>query len=211
MAIHNEIRRGTLSAALTRAVAAMRGGGGLERFGETLTPTIDLWGLPEWAYLRQETLGVVMRVAIAGANNSAVALANPLTSRSLVVVEEVTVLPTAQLTIDLYSATDSTAALPSSQLAWRRDQRQANDDGTSAFLTTRTIARYSDGTIAVIPPDWNVVLERIVCPVTGGRSVTCVPHVLAPGRMLVVYHPTAANALTVNFKFRERANIDDER
>lgn len=189
----------------------MRGGGGLERFGETLTPVIDLWSLPEWSYLRAETLGQVMRVAASGANNSAVALANPLTSRSLVVIEEITIIPTAQLTIDLYSATDATTALPSSQATFRRDERQANDDGTSQFLTARSVCRYADGTIAAIPPDWNVVLERVVCPATGGRAIVSVPRILAPGRMFVVYHPTAANALTVNFKFRERSNIDDER
>lgn len=30
------------------------GEGGVERYGETLTPVLDVWSLPEWRYLRNE-------------------------------------------------------------------------------------------------------------------------------------------------------------
>jgi len=52
---HNELRRGDLSRALKNLLADSRGGG-LERYGETLTPVIDMWSRPEFALLRGEAL-----------------------------------------------------------------------------------------------------------------------------------------------------------
>lgn len=212
---HNELRRGQLSVALTRALQDARGSGGLERYGETLTPNIDLWSLPEWAYLRGEVLGAQYRFVAAGANNGAAAICNPLTSRSLVVVEAVNVWTAGQDTVSLYLGTDSAVVLNLSQLCARRDNRPAQDDGTApGALMCRTLIRYADGTIAAIPPDWNVELERQVAAAAGGNvpaDFRCLPIVLAPGRMLIVYNLDVASAMNVNFKFRERSNIDDER
>lgn len=54
--IHNELRKGTLSRALKSLVGDDQAEGGLERYGETLTPTIDLWSptQSEWALPRGE-------------------------------------------------------------------------------------------------------------------------------------------------------------
>lgn len=212
--IHNELRRGTLSVALTKALGDARGAGGIERYGETLTPVVDLWSLPEWAYLRTEVLGAQSRIVAAGANNGAIAICNPVGNRSLVVVEDISYwVAAATSAVALYLATDSNAVLTSSQLCSRRDNRPALDDGTAPLtLVTRTLLRYADGTIAAIPPDWNLELERITAlAAMGVASFRSLPIVLAPGRMLVVYDVTAAQGFIANFKFRERSNIDDER
>lgn len=211
--VHNELQRGTLSAAVTRALGSMRGGGGLERFGETLQPVMDIWSLPEWAYLRTETLGAGTRVAAVGANNGAIALGNPLTSRSLVVIEAVRVLPvTAGFdTFDVYLATDSTVALTASQATQRRDERPADDAGGVTARNCRAVIRYSDGTIAAIPPDWGTAFERGVFSSTlEGRELLTPPVILPPGRMLVIYDVDTASSFSATFRFRERAYVQDE-
>lgn len=88
-AIHNELRRSQLSGALTRAVGASKGAVGIERFGETLTPVIDLWERPEWSYLRYEILlGCANNQAAVAAQQSYVALVNPITSGILVTLDQ---------------------------------------------------------------------------------------------------------------------------
>jgi len=207
--VHNALRGGSLSAALTRAVGEMRGASGLERYGETLQPTLDLWSQPEWAYLRGELLGAAFRaVAAAGAGTfAAVALCNPLTSRSIVVVEKIRVTGSSNGAFDLYMGTDSTALLGTSQLAFRRDNRPAAPDGTALTnLTTKSLLRYA--TIAAVAPDWNVAIERVSLANTEFIST---PIVLAPGRMVIVFDTDDDAGMTVSFAFRERSNIDSER
>jgi len=63
---------------------------GVERFGETLQPTIDLWALPEAAYLRGEALATAHVTAPAVvANYGAMRLRNPAASERMVVIEEI--------------------------------------------------------------------------------------------------------------------------
>lgn len=64
--IYNALTRANLSNALTRALGDTRAKGGLERYGETLTPGIDLWSRPEWALLRDEILFAAVASTPAG-------------------------------------------------------------------------------------------------------------------------------------------------
>lgn len=86
---HNEIRKGWLSEAVNRALGRTREGG-IERISETLDPVLNLWGMPEWAYLRGELLwsGQVTQVAVAG-EQSMLALTNPANSNLIVVIESI--------------------------------------------------------------------------------------------------------------------------
>lgn len=87
---HNELRRGEVSRALKNALGDTRQGG-LERYGETLTPAIDLWGRPEWAFLRDEHLwGFSQTVAAVVGEQGGVAVVNPAGSNRIVVVEGAT-------------------------------------------------------------------------------------------------------------------------
>lgn len=52
--VHNELNNGLLSKAVKNALGVNTGESGVERFGETLTPTMDPWERPEWGYLRSE-------------------------------------------------------------------------------------------------------------------------------------------------------------
>lgn len=67
--VHNAIDRATdLIRGYRRALGILSPDGGLERFGETLTPTIDLWSDPRWASLMGDKLqfGVATAAANAG-------------------------------------------------------------------------------------------------------------------------------------------------
>lgn len=84
--VHNELRRGPFSAALKAAVGDSRGGSGIERYGETLTPIIDLWRDPQHRFLRQEVEAFVAQdIPAGGAGTFAtIALVNPAGSSSLI-------------------------------------------------------------------------------------------------------------------------------
>lgn len=62
---------------------------GIERAGETLTPTMDLWALPEWALLRGETIfSRIWSVGAQAALFSSAEFVNPAGSGVLAVVLE---------------------------------------------------------------------------------------------------------------------------
>jgi hypothetical protein len=56
--IHNELRRGPWSRAATAILGDTREGSGIERLGESMTPSLDLWSpaRPDWAIYRGEQL-----------------------------------------------------------------------------------------------------------------------------------------------------------
>jgi len=86
--LHNAIKYGgQLLKGLAFAVGVDPQESGVERLGETLTPTIDPWTMPEWAYLRAERL-IASAFDIVGAAGTVpeVMLYNPQTSRRLLVV-----------------------------------------------------------------------------------------------------------------------------
>lgn len=86
--LHNQLFRGVWSEALKRALGITKQPGGLERFGETLTPTINMWERPEWAFLRTEQLWAkgTAQAAVVG-EFSGMGIANPAGSAKVVVVE----------------------------------------------------------------------------------------------------------------------------
>lgn len=58
MHIHNALHRtNALLQGINRALGNDRGGTGVERLSESLTPIMNPWQLPEWAFLRGELLG----------------------------------------------------------------------------------------------------------------------------------------------------------
>ncbi len=55
-AVHNELPASTLGKAIRAVLGVKEGDKTIERFGETLTPIIDLWGRPDFAKVREERL-----------------------------------------------------------------------------------------------------------------------------------------------------------
>lgn len=52
MELHNALTRGQLSAAMQRALGVSFDSAGIERYGETMQPVLDLWRQPEHSILR---------------------------------------------------------------------------------------------------------------------------------------------------------------
>lgn len=197
--IPNEIRKGTLSDCIVRALGITRTPSGVERFSETLGPVLNPWGMPEWAYLRQEKLCAVRRSAAAVAlNTSGVAICNT-TPGLIVVVEQIgTYSLSATWGHDLGLATDAliSAKLTNSQLGFIRDTRW-ND-----VLTGQAIIRYGD---ALVPPATRGPMETL----NGTANVpqyflSAVPIILHPGQGAVVLGGVVNQTVVVNFGWRER-------
>lgn len=111
--VHNALHHFTdLQAAYRKAVGeAAADFNGIERAGETLTPTLNMWERPEWAFLRREALiNAYHEQAAVALEVSFVGLRNPAGSGYLAVVQHVAfftgVLATIQLTQGVIIATD---------------------------------------------------------------------------------------------------------
>lgn len=86
--VHNELPRDFLGKALKNALGVNDAESVIERFSETLQPTINLFERPEWSILRGELLWVVTPTqAAVGAEFQQVGIRNPTGSGKLVVLE----------------------------------------------------------------------------------------------------------------------------
>lgn len=208
--VHNELRRGNLSAALTRALGVQKGDEGIERFGETMQPVIDLWSQPEFSFLRHELLMTVQfgNVAVAG-EFSAVALVNPVASNCLAVVEMVDYrTPTASggVTLRLASAAAVAATLTFTGKGTSRDFRSFASPVALGAGGGR-IEYYIGSDPAAI----GGILEDGNTPNTSDyRNFQTPPYILAPGQALVVQCGTVNNIILANARWRERAALPGE-
>lgn len=86
--VHNALDASLLGPAIRAAVGVRDGVSTVERFGETLQPTIDLYGRPEWSRPRGEDLwSMAIQVAAAAGLASMAYVVNPSTSGMLVCVQ----------------------------------------------------------------------------------------------------------------------------
>jgi len=199
--VHNAITRGDLSSALTRLLGISRGAEGLERLGETLTPVIDTWGLPEWAILRGEKLAAIRMAATAvAAEFGIIALGNPAGSNNLTVVEAVdTIAGAAAMSVFLEVVADTVVAATLGAAAFpiaARDRRfEAGQSGqTRSFVKFGTDPGNTFG----------ASIEQKFVPTTAYIAFQNLPVILRPGDDLIVVGQTVNNAFNANFKWRER-------
>lgn len=205
--VHNELRSvSQLQKAYQRAFGLDQEAG-VERLGETLTPILDLWSDPSWAYLRGEKLcaASLAFVAVAG-EISAIALFNPAGSQMLLTVDAVNYRPiAAALTAYLARAT------------------QAAIEGT---LTVTTVGEFARDT------RWPIASPGVECVgrVYGGSDPAAIgsliefaegaantvqpfrslPWVLSPGWGIVVQRAAISLDLTAHFYWRERRALPGE-
>jgi hypothetical protein len=101
--VHNQISRGDVTNAVQRALGITKPDtAGVERYGETLGPVLDIWRQPEWAFLRGERLqGFSASVGAIAAEFGYAALVNPAGSNVIVVVEAVMAFGTAFYQVEL--------------------------------------------------------------------------------------------------------------
>lgn len=193
--VHNQLLRGGLSAALRNALDAREGG--IERFGETLDPVIDLWRLPEWAFLRGERIcGAAVTVNAGAATEcSAVALRNPANSGMLAVVEYAIVSLTTAAGVQCQMASEAAvdAVLATDTVGVNLDTRFANQTNPVCFL--------SSGATPAIP-----IGVRFAFPTrpTYFDTPEVAGVVLSPGFCLVIQNPDDAAAIHVAYRWRER-------
>lgn len=204
--LHNELRRSKLSEALTHAVGASKGSVGIERFGETLTPIIDLWSLPEWAALRQERLGVIRASQAAVAVNFGfVCLVNPIVSGRLVTCEAITVATTVSGSIPLELATEAqvTAGLAAAAqtVGSTRDRRLGLQTATQT-ISGINVAQTLGGTV--------VEVATSTAGGAGGPFTVALPIVLPPGQAIVIAGRVVNELIQVNFRWRERQALPGE-
>lgn len=178
--IHNALRRGRLSKALSQVVGDTRSDGGLERYGETLQGIIDLWGEPEWAFSRQEKLWTFHLSAIAVvAEGSIVALTNPVGSGLLVVVEKITACngtAAGQVIIGMADRAALAATLTASTQTFTRDQRAPVQTPPEAWSG-------SDPTV----PFGGITYDMVISAAANQREpFISPPYIIVPGRGLLV-------------------------
>lgn len=207
--LHNQLYRGNWSEALKRALGASKSQGGIERYGETLTPVLDLWSLPEWCYLRSEWLWARRTVLGAtAAENSGVAIVNPTGSNLLVMVDTASAFnATANGSVVLGPTTEAVVAATYTQAGvTHRDTR--NYRGVNPDLPR--VQFWSGSNIGTILTT-SELMDQINSPTTSYSSFTCgVPYVLKPGFALVAEGAAVNQSIGVNYAGRARAALPGE-
>lgn len=208
MSVHNVLRRaGTLIAGVRRMVGGQEDTS-LERLGETLTPILNPWGLPEWAKLRGEDLYAVRTVqAAVVAEFSGIALTNPAGSGALIVVDNVQADGSAIvnglleiMAITAISGTYLTATTPASI----RDRRFRNVFSCKAQFLQGSDAGNTFGA--------QLEQQTFKALATAGQTTrfTNLPVILRPGDCLAVIGQTVNVGLTASWAWRERSALPGE-
>jgi len=197
---HNGLERaGALTSALKDALGATDAEGGLERFGETMTPVIDLWRQPEWALLRDELpWAFTLTQPAVAAEFSAVGIVNPVGSRKLLVVDMLCYRSLATQGINSGWATSAVilSTLASSQAVLTRDLR-ANPQVAAAL-----VAFGSDAAIGSIITQ---TLEAdSVAAAAANQLGHVTPVILPPGFGFAAVGTTVNSNIVVTMAGRER-------
>jgi hypothetical protein len=198
--VHNALGSGPLASALSRAVGDSVGPSGLERYGETLTPELDLWGQPEWAYLRREVLlGTrIFQAAVAGEFGGA-AVINPDASGLLVVVERASAMAAPQTLFNLGRAPSALVLATYASVArgLARDTRWNIGPG---------LANTAGQSLAAFGTDAAAVGALFASVVSGAGTFADfsvgLPIILHPGQAVVVESITANLAVQIGFSWR---------
>lgn len=111
--IHNELHRyGDVQRAIKNVVGSSDAEGGVERFGETLQPVLDLFSRKEWDWPRgARRFARVLTSPAVVARFSAFQLINIPTSKVLVEIEDLVALSTATVNADIGVDGASTVSL----------------------------------------------------------------------------------------------------
>lgn len=204
-AVHNAIKYGTdLLRGFSRAVGLGEDEEGVVRLGETLTPTFDLWGGEEFAFLRRERLcGKYALQAAVAAEYSMIALVNRTGSNRLVVVDRVGVRTTAVVIASLRMASQAevdATLLDVAQFGIVRDRRWTP-------LTTSPTG-LAMGTDAV---QLGLIMEDVYLPAAGSTVFqVALPVILSPGHAVVVAGSVLNQALVVHYAWREHQLLPGE-
>jgi len=201
--LHNELRRTQFSTALKNFLGDTRSESGIERYGETLTPIIDMLVEGEINFLREETLfeGVVNATAVAG-EEGYVGIGLPVFSKDLLIVERVNARGAATQSVVIGFSTRAVVAptLTLTSTMRNRDQRAAASGLTLLNLGARIEAWSGTDPAALISNS-----EEILCTDTAFREFIGGPWIIKPGGVLLVTNLTLNAFVGANFAGRVRA------
>ncbi len=200
---HNELRRAfEIADAIKSIVGETDSESTVERFGETLTPILDVWRQPEWSFLRREKRWAtqpILAPAVA-AQFSFVQIFNPSGSGRLVVVEGVSSLIAVvrvvsfALTVTVRGATGGGSPFPTDTRwgVFSTDSFQLTFGSSAAFGSDIEIARGEGATAGIVVDH------------------TFPTVILAPGTGVVVSDSVVNDPMTVWFRGYSRAVRPDE-
>lgn len=201
--LHNALTRGNLSEALKGILGATKSEGGIERYGETLTPIVNLWERPEFGQLRDEyPFGFHIAFGAVAAEFSAIGIGCPLSVGNqsyLVVVEDaVCGIGTAGGGWELRTALRATvAATLLNGGSYSRDMRstQLVPASTLGATPAEGWSGSDPAQIAGVVVDRglsNTVFELI--------RPTSLPWILTPGRVIVFNGDVVNQSMRATFK-----------
>lgn len=202
--MHNAMRRGPWSSAATAIVGDTREGAGIERLGESLTPTIDLWSRPDWLlYVREYMVYLHGFQAAVAAELSCIVFDAAPFANSLLVIDELHVNAGGALQIAIgYDARPAGAV--ESTLKDFTDQR------ARPVFAARPRSRVwadSNAATALTGPRF-----RFTCVAGTNRIPLPAPHVLLGNQLsLIVEHDATVNTALIATAFgRERTLLPSE-
>ena len=202
--LHNALTRGPWTTAVKAILGFTKSDGGIERFGETLMPVLDLWERPEFAFLRQEKLCVQQATvgAVVG-ELGAYALVNSAGSNSIVVVEAAGFQSAVIASFGRLSRVTETAA--------RATLGTSVGHGTGRDSRDLTLPGMAEGISGTDPAGIGALMELHGQDVANtGFFFQTPPYIIAPGQALVIQDGTANEAFTGFFKWYERAAFRGE-
>lgn len=202
MAEHNQLSRGDLTAALTRAIGVTKYDTGVSRFGETLTPTIDLWGRPELLWLRNEQQFTILNSqAAVAAEFGFVAVSLPLATGLIAVIEtaKASVAGFANCGIMARSVLAGTGTQAAN--APCRDQRWAPNASSSPFVRSSPVETWVGTDPGGITGG---IFDEVAATATTYENFTSLPYELKPGGGFVVQANTVNVAIRVVITGRVR-------
>ena len=205
--IHNSIKHATGILNAYRISAGLSGeAGGVERLGETLSPTIDQWSRDEWAILRGELLwGAFAFVANVAAEFGFIGVGNNSTNQ-LLTVDGVTAR--GGTVVQLFHVPRATVAATgaATSTAVARDQR-ATGSGVQVLQRVAPIEVWTGTDLAALA---GFLLEE-TNPITQDyRKFESGSWIVRPGGVLIAQAGTVNISIGVNFWGRLRPTLPGE-
>lgn len=166
---------------------------GIERFGETLTPVMDLWALPEWAILRGEILFSRAVEVTPGATFGSIELVNGASTGVLAVVLDFRTTSAGTVIVGV----DSGVALGASATT----QGVANDTRFPQLGAVSRCTVVTGGLAATVALPQEVI---------NTNNASQRPYIIIPGKKLMIIADTVNQVVRGSLLWTERPLLPTE-
>lgn len=205
MPVHNQLNRDVWTKAIKAALGHSKSEGGIERFGETLTPIIDLWEMPEWAFLRNDQpWSTFLFQTLIAAEFSTVGVSVPAASNFVLVVEKIRARSSAaSIFLQMPLRSTIAATLTQQTNAFARDNRFVAQ-GQAA--PTGPVETWAGSDAAPL----NSNMDEVIASATTYQDFLSPPWIVRPGTGLVVQGATVNVAVGAIFVGRVHQGFPGE-